>query len=347
MNTFQFANPEFLHGLWLIPLLVLLYIYMYRRKSQTLRRLGNPTQLKRLMPERSLWRPHVKFTLFLLSLALLIVALARPLYGMSGKADTTRGIELAVMVDVSNSMLAQDVSPNRLEQAKLLLSTLTDRMQNDQISLGVFAGEAYPLLPLTSDYDAAETYINSLSPEMVTLQGTNLPAAISLAEKSFSDQEEVGKAILIITDGETHVEGAEEAAKEAAKQGMKLFVIGVGTTSGAPIPTAQGNLLDENGREVHTALNEQMCRQLAQAGKGQYIHVDNTSDAERELNNDLTKLQKGDMTSVIYSAYDEQFQAVGILIILLLIIEVCIMEARNPLLRNIKFFKKTPFKNFK
>ena len=253
MNTFQFANPEFLHGLWLIPLLVLLYIYMYRRKSQTLRRLGNPTQLKRLMPERSLWRPHVKFTLFLLSLALLIVALARPLYGMSGKADTTRGIELAVMVDVSNSMLAQDVSPNRLEQAKLLLSTLTDRMQNDQISLGVFAGEAYPLLPLTSDYDAAETYINSLSPEMVTLQGTNLPAAISLAEKSFSGQEEVGKAILIITDGETHVEGAEEAAKEAAKQGMKLFVIGVGTTSGAPIPTAQGNLLDENGREVHTA----------------------------------------------------------------------------------------------
>ena len=128
MNTFQFANPEFLHGLWLIPLLVLLYIYMYRRKSQTLRRLGNPTQLKRLMPERSLWRPHVKFTLFLLSLALLIVALARPLYGMSGKADTTRGIELAVMVDVSNSMLAQDVSPNRLEQAKLLLSTLTDRV---------------------------------------------------------------------------------------------------------------------------------------------------------------------------------------------------------------------------
>ena len=337
MNTFQFANPEFLHGLWLIPLLVLLYIYMYRRKSQTLRRLGNPTQLKRLMPERSLWRPHVKFTFFLLSLALLIVALARPLYGMSGKADTTRGIELAVMVDVSNSMLAQDVSPNRLEQAKLLLSTLTDRMQNDQISLGVFAGEAYPLLPLTSDYDAAETYINSLSPEMVTLQGTNLPAAISLAEKSFSGQEEVGKAILIITDGETHVEGAEEAAKEAAKQGMKLFVIGVGTTSGAPIPTAQGNLLDENGREVHTALNEQMCRQLAKAGSGQYLSLGQTEQVRAALQKGFSQLKQREITTV-HSEADEQFPLAVGFALLLLVLETILYETKYSLTKQIKHF---------
>ena len=134
----------------------------------------------------------------------------------------------------------------------------------------------------------------------------------------------------------------------AYKKGINVYILGIGNTKGAPIPMGDGSYLKDNaGNTVMTALNEQMCRQLAQAGKGQYIHVDNTSDAERELNNDLTKLQKGDMTSVIYSAYDEQFQAVGILIILLLIIEVCIMEARNPLLRNIKFFKKTPFKNFK
>ena len=155
----------------------------------------------------------------------------------------------------------------------------------------------------------------------------------------------MGRAIIVITDGENHEDGAKEAAEIAQKKGINVFILGIGNTKGAPIPMGDGSYLkDHAGNTVMTALNEQMCRELAQAGKGQYIHVDNTSDAEKALNDDLTKLQKGDMTSVIYSAYDEQFQAVGILIILLLIIEVCMLEVKNPLLRNIKFFKRDSLK---
>ena len=145
----------------------------------------------------------------------------------------------------------------------------------------------------------------------------------------------------MITDGENHEVGAQDAAQMANKKGINVFILGIGNAKGAPIPMGDGSYLTDNaGNTVMTALNEQMCRELAQAGKGQYIHVDNTSDAEKALNDDLAKLQKGDMTSVIYSAYDEQFQAVGILIILLLLVEVCMMEVKNPMLRNIKFFKK-------
>ena len=185
--------------------------------------------------------------------------------------------------------------------------------------------------------------------DAITIPGLTATAAdaIDLASKSFTQQNNVGRAIVVITDGENHEPGATDAAAAAKKKGINVFILGIGNTTGAPIPMGDGGYLkDHSGNTVMTALNENMCKELAQAGKKQYIHVDNTSDAERALNDDIAKLQKGDVTSVIYSAYDEQFQAVGILVILLLIIEICLLEVKNPLLRNIKFFKKDIKKPF-
>ena len=337
----RFEDPSYLWLLWLIPVLVLVRLVGWRRRKAKLKRLGDPELLKQLMPNISKYRPTVKFVLMLAALALLIVMVARPQMGSKISHDKRHGIETIICLDISNSMLAQDVAPSRLDKSKMLIENLVDNFNNDKIGLIVFAGDAYVQLPITSDYVSAKMFLQNINPSLIQTQGTNIGEAIALASKSFSQQENVGRAIIVITDGENHEEGAQEAAAAANKQGVNVFILGIGNSQGAPIPMGDGSYLkDHSGNTVMTALNEQMCRELAQAGKGEYIHVDNTSDAERKLNDDITKLQKGDVTSVVYSAYDEQFQAVGILVILLLIIEICINEIKNPLLKNIKLFNK-------
>lgn len=337
----RFEDPSYLWLLWLIPVLVLVRLVGWRRRKAKLKRLGDPELLKQLMPNISKYRPTVKFVLMLAALALLIVMVARPQMGSKISHDKRHGIETIICLDISNSMLAQDVAPSRLDKSKMLIENLVDNFNNDKIGLIVFAGDAYVQLPITSDYVSAKMFLQNINPSLIQTQGTNIGEAIALASKSFSQQENVGRAIIVITDGENHEEGAQEAAAAANKQGVNVFILGIGNPQGAPIPMGDGSYLkDHSGNTVMTALNEQMCRELAQAGKGEYIHVDNTSDAERKLNDDITKLQKGDVTSVVYSAYDEQFQAVGILVILLLIIEICINEIKNPLLKNIKLFNK-------
>nr|WP_296086975.1 VWA domain-containing protein [uncultured Prevotella sp.] len=337
----RFEDPSYLWLLWLIPVLVLVRLVGWRRRKAKLKRLGDPELLKQLMPNISKYRPTVKFVLMLAALALLIVMVARPQMGSKISHDKRHGIETIICLDISNSMLAQDVAPSRLDKSKMLIENLVDNFNNDKIGLIVFAGDAYVQLPITSDYVSAKMFLQNINPSLIQTQGTNIGEAIALASKSFSQQENVGRAIIVITDGENHEEGAQEAAAAANKQGVNVFILGIGNPQGAPIPMGDGSYLkDHSGNTVMTALNEQMCRELAQAGKGEYIHVDNTSDAEKKLNDDITKLQKGDVTSVVYSAYDEQFQAVGILVILLLIIEICINEIKNPLLKNIKLFNK-------
>lgn len=337
----RFEDPIYLWLLWMLPVLVLVRFIGWRRRRAKLRKFGDPELLKALMPNVSSYRPTVKFGLLLAALALLILMVARPQMGSKISHDKRQGIETIICLDISNSMLAEDVAPSRLDKSKMLVENLVDKFTNDKIGLIVFAGDAFVQLPITSDYVSAKMFLQNISPSLIQTQGTNIAQAISLASKSFTQQENIGRAIIVITDGENHEVGAQDAAQMANKKGINVFILGIGNAKGAPIPMGDGSYLTDNaGNTVMTALNEQMCRELAQAGKGQYIHVDNTSDAEKALNDDLAKLQKGDMTSVIYSAYDEQFQAVGILIILLLLVEVCMMEVKNPMLRNIKFFKK-------
>lgn len=335
----QFAHPQYLYLLLVVPALLLVYVWSCRRGRRTLRRLGDAALLGRLMPGKAAWRKHLKFALSLAAVALCAVLLARPQRGLKTQTDTLNGIEAVVMVDVSNSMLATDVQPSRLDRAKLLVSNLVDRMQNDKIALGVFAGEAYPQLPITSDYASAKVFLDALSTKMVTLQGTDIGAAIELGCKCFTESKDVGRAIILITDGEDHQQGAEEAAAAAAKEGVNVFVLGVGTAAGGTIPTEQGLLRDENGEVVRTSLNEAMCRDVAKAGKGLYLHLDQTNSAQEALQAQLSRLKQGSSTSS-YTARDEQFQAIALLMLLLLAAEVCVRESRNKFFNRFKLFKQ-------
>lgn len=337
---FRFANPEYLYLLLLVPAMAAVYLYTCFVARKRWKRYGTPALLNRLVHDASRVRPHVKFVLMELILTLTVVMLARPQSGGSVETEKKKGIEAVISMDVSNSMLATDVSPNRLERSKLLVSTLIEKMQDDKVALQVFAGEAYPQLPVTNDYVSAKMFLAPITTGMVTMQGTNLAAAIELASKSFTAAKGVGKAIIIITDGEDHEEGAVEAAKEAAKNGMRVYVLGVGSPEGAEIPTAEGYLRDETGSVVRSRLNEEMCKEVAAAGKGTYIHIDNTSYAQDKLVAELKKLQQAESDVLNYSAYDEQFQGIALLIVLLLLLEFYMMETQNPLLKKIRLFSK-------
>lgn len=337
----RFEDPIYFWLLWIVPVLVLIRFIGWRMRHAKLKNLGSPELLKQMMPQVSNYRPTLKFVLLLVALALLVVMLARPQMGSKISHDKRQGIETMICLDISNSMLAQDVAPSRLDKSKMLIENLVDKFTNDKIGLIVFAGDAFVQLPITSDYVSAKMFLQNISPSLIQSQGTNFAEAIGLATKSFTKQDGIGRAIIVITDGENHEPGAEEAVQTARKQGINVFILGIGSSKGAPIPMGNGSYLkDHSGNTVMTALDENMCKQLAQAGNGQYIHVDNTGDAEEALNSSLSKLQKGETDAVIYSEYDEQFQAVGILVILLLIIEICVLEIKNPLLDKIKFFRK-------
>ncbi len=338
---FRFESPIYLYLLLLIPLLVIFRFVAIRGRRKKLRKFGDIDLLKQLMPNVSAFRPEVKFWLLIAALALLIVMLARPQMGTRISHEKRNGIETIIALDISNSMLAEDVAPSRLSKSKMLVENMVDHFTNDKIGLIVFAGDAFVQLPITSDYVSAKMFMQNIEPSLIATQGTDIAEAINMARHSFTQDEQVGRAIIVITDGEDHEGGAVQAAEDAKKKGMRVFVLGVGDPKGAPIPTDDGGYMTDNsGQTVMSALNEDMCRQIAQAGGGAYIHVDNTNVAQEKLNDELIKLQKGDITTTLYSEYDEQFQAFGILALLLLIIEICVFESKNPMLKNVRLFKQ-------
>ena len=336
----RFENPILLWLLVIIPVMVFINLIMWQRQKNRYKRLGDRELLKQLMPGISKYRPSVKFWLLLSAIAIIILILARPQMGSKISHEKRNGIEIIIAMDISNSMNAEDVVPSRLKKSKLMVENLIDNFSNDKIGLIVFAGDAFVQLPITSDYVSAKMFLQNIDPSLIASQGTDIAQALRLASNSFT-QSKVGKAIVLITDGEDHEGGAVEAAEEVRSKGMNVFILGIGDPKGAPIPNSSGGYLTDNsGNTVMSALNEKMCQQIAQAGKGNYIHVDNTSEAQELLNDQLTKLQKGETESVIYSDYDEQFQAVAIILLFVLILEVCVLEVKNPLLKNVRIFKK-------
>lgn len=338
---FRFENPIYLWLLLIIPILIILKIMMWYVQRKKLSRIGNPTLLKELMPDVSRFRPWVKFLLLITALSSLILALARPQFGSKISHEKRNGIEAIIALDISNSMLAQDVQPSRLDKSKLMIENLINSFINDKIGLVVFAGEAYVQLPITSDYVSAKMFLSDITPNLISAQGTDIARAIRVSLSSFTQQKGVGKAIILITDGEDNEGRALEAVKEAKEKGVNVFILGVGDSKGAPIPLGNGEYLKDNhGQTVMTALNENMCKEIAQAGSGTYIHIDNTSLAQEQLNNELSKLQKGDSDAVVYSEYNEQFQIVALLSFILLLIEVCLLERKNPLFKRFNLFKR-------
>ena len=337
---FRFADPIYLYLLAVIPVLAVIRFLTYRNQKKRLRKFGDPKLLRELMPDVSRFRPAVKFWILQGALALLIVMLARPQFGTKINNEQRVGIETIIAMDISNSMMAEDITPSRLDRSKMMVENLVDHFTNDKIGLIVFAGDAFVQLPITSDYVSAKMFLSSIDPSMMATQGTDVARAIDMAAHSFTQEEGIGKAIIVITDGEDHEGGALEAAKAAKEAGMRVYVLGVGSTKGSPIPIpGTGDYMKDNtGNTVMSALNEEMCRQVAQAGGGAYIHVENNSAAQDQLDNELDKLAKKETTSTVYSEFDEQFQAVAILALLLLILEICIFDRRNPLIRRLSLF---------
>ena len=336
----RFEDPIYLWMLLIIPILVLMRFIVWRKRKRNLRKFGDPSLLKEMMPDVSKYRPTIKFCLLLSAITILIFMIARPQVGSKISHEKREGIEVLIALDISNSMMAQDVIPSRLEKSKLLIEDLVDHFTNDKVGLVVFAGDAFVQLPITNDYVSAKMFLQNINPSLITTQGTDLARAISLSQSCFTQREHIGRAIIVITDGEDHEGGALEVAREAYKKGINVFILGVGTSKGAPIPDGNGGYLKDNsGQTVLSALNEHMCQQVAKAGNGVYIHVDNTSDAQEKLNKELSKLQSGISDTVVYSEYNEQFQIFGIILLLLLIVETILLESRNPLFKQINLFR--------
>ena len=335
---FRFEEPTYLYLLLLLPLLAAFYLYSNYRKRKAIRRFGDPMLMAQLMPDVSKYRPDVKFWLVFVAVGLFAVLLARPQFGSKLETVKRKGVEVIIALDISNSMLAQDVQPSRLEKAKRLISRLVDEMENDKVGMIVFAGDAFTQLPITSDYISAKMFLESINPSLISKQGTAIGAAINLAARSFTPQEGVGRAIVVITDGENHEGGAVEAAKAAAE--IQVSVLGVGLPDGAPIPVEGTNdyRRDRDGNVVVTRLNEAMCQEIAKDGKGIYVRVDNSNSAQKAINQEINKMAKSDVESKVYTQFNEQFQAVAWIILLLLLAEMLILERKNPLFKNIHLF---------
>lgn len=339
---FRFGEPIYLYLLAVLPVLVALYLYSNWRRRKRIRQYGDPELLVHLMPTVSKYRPDIKFWLVFAALTMIIFMLARPQFGSKMETVKRQGVETVVALDISNSMLAEDVTPSRLEKSKKLISRLVETFNNDKVAMIVFAGEAFTQLPITSDYISAKMFLETISPSLISTQGTDIRGAIDLAMKSFTPNEGVGRAIVLITDGENHEGGAVEAAQEAAKKGVRVFVLGVGSPDGSPIPTGNGNEYrrDKDGNVIVTRLNEQMCQEIAKAGNGIYVRVDNTNNAERALNAEINKLAKADVETQVFTEFDEQFQVLAWMALLLLAVDLMLLERKNPLFKNVKLFKQ-------
>lgn len=337
----RFAEPTYLYLLFVIPVLLIIWLIHLRRTRTLINRAFDKRLQESLMPNRSKIRPLLKYVLSLIVYALLVIVLARPQAGTKISNEKRNGIEAMVALDISNSMLAEDVAPSRLDKSKMLIENMIDGFKNDKVGLVVFAGSSFVQLPITTDFVSAKMFLQSLNPSLIASQGTDIGGAINTCINCFTKKENVGRAIVVITDGEDHEGGAIEAAKAAKKKGINVFVLGIGMSKGGLIPDGHGGYMKDNhGNEVLSVLNEDMCKQIAQAGGGAYIHVDNTNSAQDALDSELAKLQKGDMLNAVYSEYDEQFQTFAFLALVVLVIEMLILEAKNPLFKNVRLFKR-------
>ena len=337
---FRFEEPAYLSLLLLLPLLAAFYLYSNYRRRRNIRKFGDPVLMAQLMPDVSKYRPDVKFWMVFAAIGLFAVLLARPQFGSKLETVKRQGVEIMVCLDVSNSMLAEDVSPNRLDKAKQMLSRLTDGFTNDKVGLIVFAGDAFTQLPITSDYISAKMFLSSINPSMVSTQGTAIGAAINLAARSFTPDETTDKAIILITDGENHEDDAIGAAKAAAEKGIHVNIVGMGDPKGSPIPIQGSNnyMKDKDGNVVITKLNEQMGQEIAAAGNGMYVRADNTNSALKALQKEIEKMNKTELDSKVYSEYDEQFQIFAWIALFLLIADFMTLDRKNRIFRKVKLF---------
>ena len=337
---FQFANPHILWLLLTIPAMVFVLMATAYIRKRNIAKFGNPTIIKSLMPDISLWRIRVKAILFLLAVTAVIFAAARPQFGSKLREQKSQGIEMMLVVDVSNSMLADDFTPTRLDRTKYAIDKLFASMKQDRVGLVIFAGETKVQLPITSDYRMARNFTKRLSPTLVSVQGTEIGQAISLATLSFSNRSDCGRVMILITDGETHDNTALDAAQHAANQGIKIFTIGIGTPEGKPFKVDGEFIKDENGEMVVSRLNEELLQQIAATTGGGYIRASNAAFGLDEIVAEIGKLEEGELTSLSFEEYNEQFGWILAIAAVLLLLESLLLPRRNPRLRRFNIFRE-------
>lgn len=339
---FKFANPEYLPLLFIIPVAIVAFIITRIDRNRKIKKFGDKELMNALMPGVSKGRPITKFSLLLLALAGAIIVMARPQFGSKLGTVKKKGVEVMVTLDISNSMLAQDIKPNRLERSKNMLYQILDGLENDKIGVVVFAGTSFTQLPITTDYQSSKMFISAITPSLISTQGTAIGGAIEMACKAFSENTESGKSIIVITDGENHEDDAEKAAKEAAEKGIQVNVVGIGSVNGAPVPIEGTNdyIKDQSGDYIKSALNEDMCVKIAKAGNGIYVRADNSNNALKIVQEEINKVAQNDVEAKVYSEYDEQYPIIAWIVFILLIVEFFIMEKKNSLFKNFKLFDK-------
>lgn len=349
---FSFAYPKVLYLLLLVPLYIGLYILARYSRRKKLKCFGKLASLMPLMPEVSDYKAPLKICVQMAALSLLIIAMARPWGGIKNQKTTKEGIEVIIAVDASNSMLAsassEDNGTSRMRTAKFTLEKLINRLDNDRVGLIVYANSAYTLIPVTNDYVSAKMFLNSIDPAQIKDQGTNITAAIDMAMNSFSDNKNIGKALILITDAEEleDKEGVMKAASEAGRKGIQVDVVGVGSSTAVTVPEGNGGVMidPETGSPVRTALNEDLAAEIAKNAKGIYVNASNR-DALSELDRQLDTLKKASLEASVYSQHDELFWIFALLSLAAAVADIFLLERKISWLDKITFFKKESVKN--
>lgn len=336
---FRLESPQILYFYLILPLLIGIYLLAFSKYRKNMERFIGSKLLGTLVPYQSVGRKHLKFGIFLLSISSLIFALARPQFGSRLEEAKREGIEIIIALDVSNSMNARDIQPSRLERSRQAINTMLNNLEEDQIGMIVFAGDAYTQVPITSDYISAKMFLKSINTEMVSRQGTAIGKAIELAMKSFTPSEESSKVIIVISDGENHEGNAVEMVKLAAEKGIKTYTIGMGSKQGAVIPSLTGGFVkDGSGQVVTSKMNAEMLNELAMAGEGKYFHVSASNFGLNKLVDDLKKLEKGEIETKVYSEYKDQYHYFVAFALFLLLVDFLILERKNKYLKDVELF---------
>ncbi len=338
---FRFANPQYLWLLTALPALVLLFAAAARNRRRRLARFGCEETLRELTPDVSTGRIVLKFILFCAAFALVVCAAARPQFGSKLREEKSQGIEMMLVVDVSNSMLAEDFEPNRLERTKYAIDKLFDGIRQDRVGLVVFAGEPKVQLPITSDYRMAKAFARRIDPSLVAVQGTAVGKALEQALLSFSgDTEEAhSRVVVLITDGENHEDDAVAVARRAAEMGVRIYTIGIGTPEGAPIRIGGDLIHDERGEIVVSKLNEEMLSQIADLTGGAYVRASKLSLGLDEIVKSIDEMERTELSTVRFEEYDEQYPYLLAAALVLLLIEFLLLDRRNPLLARFDIFR--------
>ncbi|WP_299434273.1 VWA domain-containing protein [uncultured Maribacter sp.] len=342
----QFDEKIYFYLLFIIPVIIVLFILALIWKKKAQKKFGSPILLKKLTPNKSHFKSTLKLILLLLGIALLVIGLVNPKIGTKLETVKREGVDIVFAVDVSKSMLAEDIAPNRLEKAKRLVSEIINQLGSDRIGIIAYAGQAYPQLPITTDYGAAKMFLQSMNTDMLTSQGTAIDEAIKLATTYYDDEEQTNRVLFIISDGEDHSEGlTSDAVEEATEEGIQIFTIGVGKEKGAPIPIKRNGIVetlkkDSQGEVVITKLNEKVLVNIADDGNGEYIDGTNTEKAVDFIKEQLIKMDKTEFEAKQFAEYKDQFQWFLGAALLFLFLDIFVLDKKTKWLKKLNLFNE-------